>query len=143
MNNYFGVQPYANYLPNNNYFAMQQLLSQPTYSNAGNGVIFNFTNGLAGAQGFSMPPNSTAFLMDSDAQKFYIKTSDRNGMCTIKPYKFEEIVSEEPTAATPTFNAADYVTKEEFKNVVQELCNQVAAIKSVETTPVVPKTSLL
>lgn len=88
-----------------------------------------------------MPPNSTAFLMDSDAQRFYIKTSDRNGMCAIKPYKFEEIVSEEPAAVTPTFNAADYVTKEEFKNVVEQLCNQVAAIKPIEPQTVTPTTS--
>lgn len=49
-----------------------------------------FVNGLEGAKGYMLAPNSTIILMDSDSSKFYIKATDGVGMATIKCYTFQE-----------------------------------------------------
>lgn len=124
MTNYFGsyqpYNPYNNYMPPAMNLAAAQQPMQP------NNVQISFTNGLTGAKGYSVPPNTTIFLMDSDAPQFYIKQSDRNGMCTIKAYKFEEIAENDAAKTPETFDATKYVTKEELSAVIQELTATLA-----------------
>ena len=84
-------------------------------------IQISFTNGLTGAKGYSVPPNTTIFLMDSDAPQFYIKQSDRNGMCTIKSYRFEEINEQELTKQPEQVDLSKFVTKEELALVLKEL----------------------
>ena len=119
MTNYFGTyqpyNPYNTYMPPAMNIAAAQSQMQP------NNIQISFTNGLTGAKGYSVPPNTTIFLMDSDAPQFYIKQSDRNGMCTIKAYKFEEIAENEAIKIVEPFDANKYVTKEELGAIIQEL----------------------
>lgn len=113
MTNYFtGYQPY------NPYNAYMPPASQPLQPN---NIQISFTNGLTGAKGYSVPPNTTIFLMDSDAPQFYIKQSDRNGMCTIKAYRFEEMAEQEAGKQAEPFDVTKYVTKEELASVLKEL----------------------
>ena len=118
MTNYFGTfqpyNPYNNYMPPAMNLAAQQSM-QP------NNVQISFTNGLTGAKGYSVPPNTTIFLMDSDAPQFYIKQSDRNGMCTIKAYKFEEMAENDAAKIPETIDTTKFVTKEELSVIIQEL----------------------
>lgn len=117
MTNYFGTfqpyNPYNNYMPPN-VNTMQQPM-QP------NNIQISFTNGLTGAKGYSVPPNTTIFLMDSDAPQFYIKQSDRNGMCTIKAYKFEEVSESDAVKQPETIDVNKFVTKEELAAIIKEL----------------------
>ena len=85
-----------------------------------NSLQISYTNGLVGAKGYSVPPNTTIFLMDSDAPQFFIKTSDRNGMCTIKTYRFEEVAAN----GEPLNNQLDtsmFVTKQELDEKLAKL----------------------
>jgi hypothetical protein len=107
MNNYYGYNPY-----------------QPMNS----GLQISYVNGLAGAKGYSLPPNTTIFLMDSDAPQFYIKTSDRNGMCTIKAYKFEEIQAN-GGAEAPSLDLSNYVTKQELSTTIKQVMEELAKNK--------------
>ena len=116
MNNFYGFQPYNPYVPNN-YMAMSGAMSN-------NNLQISYVNGLTGAKGYSLPPNTTIFLMDSDAPQFYIKTSDRNGMCTIKSYRFEEL-QENGGADTQKIDMSLYATKEELNNMVNGLLEQI------------------
>ena len=102
MNNYYNYQPYNPYQPMNS------------------GLQISYVNGLAGAKGISMPPNMTMFLMDSDAPQFFIKTSDRNGMCTIRTFKFEEVL-DNGGAEAPKLDLTNYVTKQELAETLQQL----------------------
>jgi hypothetical protein len=108
MNNYYGYQGYNPYIPNN-YMGTQN-----------NGIQISYVNGLAGAKGYSMPPNTTMFLMDSDAPQFYVKVSDHNGMCTIKAYKFEEI-QDNGGAEGQKVDMSVYVTKQEFEDTLKQI----------------------
>ena len=116
MNNFYGFQPYNPYVPNN-YMAMSGAMSN-------NNLQISYVNGLTGAKGYSLPPNTTIFLMDSDAPQFYIKTSDRNGMCTIKSYRFEEL-QENGGADTQKIDMSMYATKEELNNMVANLLEKI------------------
>ena len=114
-NNYYnngGYLPYSN----TNYM-------QP------NSMQISYTNGLTGAKGYSMPPNTTMFLMDSDAPQFFIKTSDRNGMCTIKAYRFEEVPTDNQSA--PQIDTTMFVTREELDAKL----SQLIAAKSEPSKP--------
>jgi hypothetical protein len=93
-----------------------------------NGLQISYVNGLAGAKGYSLPPNTTIFLMDSDAPQFYIKTSDRNGMCTIKAYKFEEIQAN-GGAEAPSLDLSNYVTKQELSTTIKQVMEELAKNK--------------
>jgi len=49
-----------------------------------------FVNGLEGAKGYMLPPNSATVLMDADNSMFYIKRTDNLGRASISSYKFTE-----------------------------------------------------
>ena len=116
MNNYYGYQGYNPYMQNN-YMAAQNSALQISY-----------VNGLAGAKGYSMPPNTTMFLMDSDAPQFYVKVSDHNGMCTIKAYKFEEL-QDNGGAEAPKVDMSMYVTKQEFEESLKQIISELKTNK--------------
>ena len=122
MTNYFSnfqpYNPYNNYMPPN-----MNTMQQPMQPN---NIQISFTNGLTGAKGYSVPPNTTIFLMDSDAPQFYIKQSDRNGMCTIKAYKFEEVSESDAVKQPETIDVNKFVTKEELAAVIKELTASMA-----------------
>ena len=78
--------------------------------------------GIENAKTFPIAPNSTVLLMDSEAPKFYIKTSDMNGMCNLETYKFEKYVDQ--MTRTPEPNLDNYVTKDEFNAAIAKLMPQ-------------------
>lgn len=110
----YGMYPYSNYMPSGTGYSNQPITSQQ----------MSFVNGIEGAKGYVVPPNTSIFLMDSDSPHFYIKTADRNGMCNIKAYTFQE-VSLDKTITTIDTN--QFVTREEFNNFtasINTLLNQ-------------------
>ena len=62
-----------------------------------------------------MPPNSSVLLMDNNDLKVYFKSTDSNGMVTLKAYNMVE-----ETVTEPTQNV-DYVTKNDLECMKQEL----------------------
>lgn len=103
----------GNYNNGNRTVPIQQPVSQPQ-----NGFIW--VQGEAAAKSWPVPPNSTALLMDSEDQKFYLKTVDASGMPhPLRIFSFKEITGEKKEAITP--DPAKYVTKEEFEAFRNEL----------------------
>lgn len=77
-----------------------------------------YVNGRESANAYQIGPNSSVLLMDSNEAKFYIKTSDASGFCTVKTYTFQEEVEN-------TENS-QYVTKSEFEEFKQQLLKGVS-----------------
>lgn len=75
--------------------------------------------GIENAKTFPIAPNTTVLLMDSEAPKFYIKTSDMNGMCNLETYKFEKFVDAMTKPSEP--DLADYITRAEFEAAIAQL----------------------
>ena len=82
-----------------------------------------WVQGLSGAKSYMVSPGSSVLLMDSEAQRFYIKSADAAGMpLPLRIFEFTEI-KENNGQATLTNNAqvADYITREEFEKRLAEI----------------------
>lgn len=90
-----------------NNFANPYNMYQPRVNT---GIIW--VQGVEGAKAYQLMPNSNAMLLDSENEgRFYIKTSDNVGMCTLRTFAYEEVNS------TPT----DFITRSEFNKMIEEL----------------------
>ena len=65
----------------------QQMYQQPNT----NGLIW--VQGEAGAKSYLVAPNTTVLLMDSEAQRFYVKSTDAAGMPTMKTFEYSEVTA--------------------------------------------------
>lgn len=80
-----------------------------------NGIIW--VQGIEGAKAYQLQPNSNVILLDSEIDgRFYIKVADNVGMCNLRIFKFEEI-----TETTNKPDPSQYVTREEFNQLVSQL----------------------
>ena len=81
-----------------------------------------WVQGLSGAKSYMVSPGSSVLLMDSEAQRFYIKSADAAGMpLPLRIFEFTEI-KENNGQATLTNNAqVDYITREEFEKRLAEI----------------------
>ena len=113
------------------------------FSETNNNLQISYVNGLTGAKGYSVPPNTTIFLMDSDAPQFYIKTSDRNGMCTIKAYKFEELQQDNAANMPEKLDLSKYATKEEVAEAIAAAIKQNINVAPASSAQPIKNNSLL
>ena len=79
-------------------------------------VQIQFVKGTEGAKAYNIPASSSVILMDSNDPVFYMKSTDANGIETVKAYDFteRETVSLE--------NSLDkYVLKSDFKKLTEQV----------------------
>ncbi len=89
---------------------------QNPYSPPQNNGI-NWVQGIEGAKAWQLEPNSNVMLLDSENDgKFYIKTSDNVGMCTLRTFDFIEVTNESTTSAS--VDMSNYVTRDELKDII-------------------------
>ena len=84
-----------------------------------NSLMLTRVTGLEGAKAYQMPPNSTVALFDNNDDLMYIKTTDGAGFPTIRTFTFNEVVANNNTVP----ENADYVTRDEFNKLKEELLN--------------------
>lgn len=119
-NNYFptGYQPYyQTYQPPIN--QQVQPVQQPTQSN--NGLIW--VQGETGAKSYMVNPNSTVMLMDSESDRFYLKSSDSSGMpLPLRIFEYKEVSNPVKQDLPQTnMDTSNYVTKDEFNLFKEEI----------------------
>mgnify|MGYP006864582467 FL=1 len=89
-----------------------------------NGI--NWVQGVEGAKAFQLMPNSNTVLMDSENDGiFYIKVCDIIGMCSLRKFRYQEII-DEPQQTN------QYVTRDELMNILKELKNE-QTISGIDT----------
>ena len=89
-----------------------------------NGI--NWVQGVEGAKAFQLMPNSNTVLMDSENDGiFYIKACDNIGMCSLRKFRYQEII-DEPQQTN------QYVTRDELMNILKELKNE-QTISGIDT----------
>lgn len=95
--------PYPYYsLPTNPY---------PSAPPPSSGLIW--VQGENGAKSYLVSANNTVLLMDSEAERFYIKSVDASGMPRpLRIFEYKEVGVSAP---------AEYVTKAEFEKALAEL----------------------
>lgn len=102
-----------------------------------NGLIW--VQGEAGAKSYLVAPNSTVLLMDSENQRFYLKSSDASGMpLPLRIFEYTEKAQNEPNKAQEhqTMDLSSYATKAEL----DALKNEIESIaKSIPKQTIKPK----
>ena len=94
------------------------------YQPQNNGI--NWVQGVEGAKAFQLMPNSNTVLMDSENDGiFYIKVCDNIGMCSLRKFRYQEII-DEPQQTN------QYVTRDELMNILKELKNE-QTISGIDT----------
>ena len=142
-------QPYADRLAQlqNNY---QQAVNVPQVGaqmslpqqQVNQGLLW--VSGEVGAKSYLVAPNSTVLLMDSDAQRFYLKSADNAGMPSLRIFEYKEVTNAPTTSVNaPNFDENvlndKFVTREEYEglkrqyeSIMQRLDNMLSNTESAE-----------
>jgi hypothetical protein len=79
----------------------------------------NWCQGATGAKAWYVPAGQTVLLMDSEDQKFYIKSTDQTGMpLPIRTYTYTE-VRERTQADAPAYATKDEL--DELRKMIEEM----------------------
>ena len=84
----------------------------------------NWVQGEAGAKSWIVAPGSTVLLMDSEAQRFYLKSADANGVPSMRVFTFTEVA---PAAPAQPVQSAKFVTMDEFNAFKAEVVSKLEA----------------
>ena len=107
-NNQFGWNPYA----------MKQSAAVPSYNQPFQ-IIGSWVQGIEGAKGFQMAPNTVAVLLDSENEgAMYIKNTDSIGMSTLRCYEYTEVMN---TPKSDNLDLSAYVRKDELKDLIAKI----------------------
>lgn len=110
------TNPYYQQACMNNVGQTQQSIGQtyPQYQQQ-SGILW--VQGETGAKSYLVAPGNSVLLMDSEKQRFYLKTADAAGMPSMKVYEYTEVTGENtPQAASSSTEGLEkmYVTRKEY-----------------------------
>lgn len=127
----------------------QQVIPQmpaqvPQQSNQG----LLWVQGEAGAKSYLVAPNTTVLLMDADAQRFYIKSTDPSGIPSLRTFEFTEVPQTHLQAVQQVSGNLDdkYVTRKEFEGVqaqYEEILDKITLIQNNIQTSNPPKKGMI
>ena len=140
-------QPYADrlaQLQNQYNQAVNVPQMQPAQPQVNQGLLW--VSGEVGAKSYLVAPNSTVLLMDSDSQRFYLKSADNAGMPSLRIFEYSEVTNT-PTTSVNAPNLDEnvlndkFVTREEYEglksqyeSIMERLNSMVSNTESVEQT---------
>ena len=126
MPSYF--QPINPYTPFQNQYQMPQPIypqvTTPAQTSSSNGIIW--VQGESGAKSYAVAAGQNVLLMDSEANTFYIKSSDTSGMpLPLRVFDYtERTTNQQIPAQDSTIDLKNYVTHEEFEKFKNEIFNR-------------------
>lgn len=95
---------------------VQPVAAQPT----NNGLIW--VQGEAGAKSYLVAPNTTVMLMDSESERFFLKSADASGMpLPLRVFDYTEATKDGKADINIIETKQDYITREEFDNFRKEM----------------------
>ena len=116
----FYNQPYPQYNPYQPYTpptAANYMATQPDNT----GIIW--VQGESGAKAYPVQNGKSVVLFDSESEHFFIKTSDMSGMPQpLRIFSYSE--SSENDMKTPAIDTSNFVTRQEFEEVIDKLRNR-------------------
>lgn len=105
-----------------------QPAAQPMAQQGNNGLIW--VQGEAGAKSYLVAPGNTVMLMDSEGERFYLKSADASGMpMPLRIFEYKERTE----ASSPAFSAPvaaqnvnlyNFVTREEFEQRMASMASK-------------------
>lgn len=82
----------------------------------------NWVQGDAGAKSWFVAPGATVLLMDSEAQRFYLKSADINGVPAMRTFEYNEVGAQKPQDVPQQIN---FVTVDEFNGFKNEVLRKL------------------
>lgn len=108
--------PYPQYYPGQPNPYQDQLTQLRSAPAPGGGL--NWVQGETGAKSWFVTPGSSVLLMDSEEQRFYIKSADPTGMPSLRTFEYTEVGAKPTPAPAPM---PEYVTRTEFEQFVRSV----------------------
>ena len=97
---------------------------QQTHQPVNQGLLW--VQGEAGAKSYLVAPNTTVLLMDSENQRFYIKSTDGAGMPSMRTFEYSEINTNVHPVPAPVENLDNkYVTRDEYQKQFAEVMDRL------------------
>ena len=131
---YYGIQqPLADNLSQlrmNNAQMQNPVTSQPMPPQTHQTNSLIWVQGEAGAKSYLVAPNATMMLMDSEGERFYLKSADASGMplpLRIFDYKERSAMPQQAAGGSvgaEQFNPDRFVTREEFDELKKSIASQ-------------------
>lgn len=115
------INPYfpASYMP----YQMQNYAMQQPQQQAG-GLIW--VQGEAGAKSHPVGAGQSVLLMDSESNRFFIKSADASGMpLPLRVFDYTERkdgVRAQEIVSAASFDTSGFVTREEFESRIAQIC---------------------
>ena len=111
-------QPYQDRL-----IQLQNQYQQTAPQSINQGLLW--VSGEVGAKSYLVAPNSTVLLMDSDAQRFYLKSADGAGMPSMRIFEYNEVTNTTTSVVSaPNSHEKEldskYVTREEYEGLKRQ-----------------------
>lgn len=105
---------------------MPQNTPQPM-QNGSQGILW--VQGEAGAKAYMMAPNTTILLMDSEGQRFYLKSTDMSGVPTLRTFKYTEVTAQTMPEEVP---GNKYVTRQEYDEIKGKVDGIIQSIDNLK-----------
>lgn len=98
-----------------------------------------WVQGVEGAKSYLVAPNTTVLLMDADAQRFYLKSTDGTGIPNLRTFEYSEVTQNalQPVQSVPENLDDKYVTRTEYdalKRQYEEIIQKLTSLQT-ETKP--------
>lgn len=106
--NYYGNSLFGQ---NNGYMQPLQNNNMPLGQQQQQQNNLNWVQGEAGARAWLVAPSNTILLMDSEKERFYIKSADSSGMPSMRIFEYKEIGDQKPINHV---NNVEYASKEDI-----------------------------
>lgn len=91
-----------------------QTVQQPQQNN--NGILW--VSGEVGAKSYLVAPGTSVLLMDSESEKFYIKSTDVSGMPQpLRTFEYHEVGTQMPPKQPAQNMDSKYVTRQEYNDL--------------------------
>ena len=106
----------------------------PSQTQPTNSLIW--VQGEAGAKSYLVAPNATVMLMDSEGERFYLKSADASGMplpLRIFDYKERSVIPQQVAGGSvgaEQINLDRFVTREEFDELKASVASQHTSKKT-------------
>ena len=93
------------------------------YQQSTNSASLVWVQGESGAKAYPVAPGNSVLLLDSESDRFFIKSSDASGMpLPLRVFTYSENAENATTSSiSQNIDLTDYVTREEFNTLVEKI----------------------
>lgn len=100
-----------------------------------------WVQGEAGAKSYLVAPSTTVLLMDSETERFYIKSTDGTGIPNLRTFEYREVLQSTPQhpQTVPEDFDNKYVTRAEYEGLKRQYDEIMSKLNSFNVSELADK----